>query len=64
LRKDAKTGETTFMHFGSNGFWMAGIALYPARNLAILVATNQGGEKAQQACNQLMRMLAERKPQR
>jgi len=38
--------------------------LYPARNLAILVATNQGGEKAQQACNQLMRMLAERKPQR
>jgi len=38
--------------------------LYPARNLAILVATNQGGEQAQQACNQLMRTLAERKPQR
>jgi CubicO group peptidase (beta-lactamase class C family) len=64
VRKDVKTGETTLMHFGSNGFWMAGIALYPARNVAILVATNQGGEQAQQACNQLLRTLAERKPQR
>jgi CubicO group peptidase (beta-lactamase class C family) len=64
VRKDARTGETTLMHFGSNGFWMAGLALYDARNLAILVATNQGGEQAQQACNQLMRTLAERKPQR
>jgi CubicO group peptidase (beta-lactamase class C family) len=62
--KDPKTDETVLMHFGSNTFWLAGIALYPARNVAILVATNQGGAEAQQACSQLLRTLAARKPHR
>jgi len=62
--KDPKTGETYLQHFGSNGFWMAGISLYPARNMAILVATNQGGDQVQKACIELMRTLAQRKPQR
>lgn len=64
VRKDTKTGEKVLMHFGSNGAWLAGIALYPSRNVALLVAINQGGDQAQQACSQLLRALAERKPQR
>jgi CubicO group peptidase (beta-lactamase class C family) len=64
VRKDPKTRETSFSHFGSNGFWMAGIALYPARNVAVLVATNQGGDEAQKACGELLRTLAQRPPQR
>jgi CubicO group peptidase (beta-lactamase class C family) len=57
--KERKSREPVFMHFGSNGFWLAGIALYPARNFAVLVATNQGGAQAQQACSQLLRSVAE-----
>jgi CubicO group peptidase (beta-lactamase class C family) len=58
--KVPKSGEPVFMHFGSNGYWLAGIALQPARNLALLVVTNQGGAQAQQACSQLLQSLTER----
>ena len=62
--KIAKTGEPALIHFGSNGLWLAGIGLYPQRNVAILVVINQGGAHAQQACSELMQTLLARQAQR
>ena len=44
-------GGTALMHNGSNTSWYATIWLAPARNLAILIATNQGDKQAEQACD-------------
>jgi CubicO group peptidase (beta-lactamase class C family) len=46
-----------FLHLGSNQFWMAEIVVYPARNLGLLVVTNQGGRAAASACNEVTKKL-------
>jgi len=52
----------TLSHSGSNTSWFASIWIAPVRDFAILVATNQGGDTAQKACDQavseLIRSLA------
>ena len=45
-------GGTALNHSGSNTCWFATIWLAPARNFAILVATNQGDKQAERACDQ------------
>src|SRR5262249_21838152 len=45
-------GGAALNHNGSNTSWYATIWLAPARNFAILVATNQGDRQAEQACDQ------------
>jgi CubicO group peptidase (beta-lactamase class C family) len=45
-------GGTALNHNGSNTSWFATIWLAPARNLAILVATNQGDKEAERACDE------------
>lgn len=40
------------VHAGSNTYWFAKVWIAPKRNLAILVACNDGSAKAQIACNQ------------
>jgi CubicO group peptidase (beta-lactamase class C family) len=44
-------------HAGSNTLWYCVILLAPARNLAILTATNQGGDAAEKACNEVVEDL-------
>ncbi len=39
-------------HNGSNGSWFASVWLAPARDFAILVATNQGDHSAEAACEE------------
>jgi CubicO group peptidase (beta-lactamase class C family) len=52
----------TLMHHGTNNSWYASIWIAPARDFAILIATNQGGDAAANACEQaantLIRSLA------
>jgi CubicO group peptidase (beta-lactamase class C family) len=45
-------GGAALNHAGSNTCWYAVIWLAPARNFAILVATNQGDKQAEKACDQ------------
>ncbi len=45
-------GGTALNHAGSNTSWYAVIWLAPARNFAVLVATNQGDKPAEQATDQ------------
>jgi CubicO group peptidase (beta-lactamase class C family) len=45
-------GGAALNHNGSNTSWFATIWLAPARNFAILVATNQGDKQAERACDQ------------
>ncbi len=45
-------GGRTLSHNGSNTSWYATIWLAPARNLAFLVATNQGGKVAETATDE------------
>lgn len=40
------------VHAGSNTYWFAKVWIAPSRNLAILVACNDGSHNAQTACNQ------------
>jgi CubicO group peptidase (beta-lactamase class C family) len=58
VQDDPKTRARSLQHFGSNTFWMAAIAIHPDRNTAVLVATNQGGEAAAKACNEILEKLA------
>jgi CubicO group peptidase (beta-lactamase class C family) len=44
-------------HAGSNTMWYATILVAPVRNVAILTATNQGGEAAAKACAEAERGL-------
>lgn len=44
-------------HNGSNRFFFSSIWLAPARDIAILVATNQGDESCQAACDQSVEAL-------
>jgi CubicO group peptidase (beta-lactamase class C family) len=45
-------GGAALNHNGSNTSWFATIWLAPARNFAILVATNQGDKQAERACDE------------
>ncbi|HLJ11527.1 MAG TPA: alpha/beta fold hydrolase, partial [Planctomycetaceae bacterium] len=44
-------------HSGSNTMWYATVAIAPERNLAFLVAANQGGTPGQQACDAALAAL-------
>jgi CubicO group peptidase (beta-lactamase class C family) len=50
-------GGRVLSHDGSNTMWYASILIAPARSLAILVATNQGGDIASRACSEAVREL-------
>ena len=44
-------------HNGSNTTWYASVWIAPARNFAILVATNQAGPAAEAACEETVSAL-------
>lgn len=46
-------------HTGSNTFWYTTIWIIPARDLAIIVACNEGSDKAYDACQSAGRLLFE-----
>jgi CubicO group peptidase (beta-lactamase class C family) len=50
-------GGRMLAHDGSNTFWYAVIRITPARNLALLAATNQGGDAAEKACKEVVERL-------
>lgn len=52
LGERAWAGGRVLTHDGSNSLWMAAIWLAPERNLAVLAATNIGGDAAAAACDQ------------
>jgi CubicO group peptidase (beta-lactamase class C family) len=52
-------GGHTLWHNGSNTSWYATISIAPARDFAILVATNQGGDAATKACDKAAAKLIE-----
>jgi len=54
------TGGSALMHSGTNTAWYAIIWIAPKRNLAVLVACNQGGKVAQQACDDAVWKLVQR----
>jgi len=54
------TGGSALMHSGTNTAWYAIIWIAPKRNLAVLVACNQGGKVAQQACDDAVWKLFQR----
>jgi CubicO group peptidase (beta-lactamase class C family) len=45
-------GGKALMHFGSNLAWFANVWIAPLRDAAFLVATNQGGDAAEAACDE------------
>jgi CubicO group peptidase (beta-lactamase class C family) len=47
----------TLSHNGSNMSWYASIWIAPVRDVAILVATNQGGDSGTKACDQAVSEL-------
>jgi CubicO group peptidase (beta-lactamase class C family) len=52
--------RTVLFHNGSNTMWFAVAWLAPARDLAVLVVTNQGGQAAERACDRAAGMLIRR----
>ena len=48
----AWAGGRALMHNGSNTLWFATVWIAPARNFALLVAANQGGDGAAKACEE------------
>ena len=50
-------GGRTLTHGGSNTSWHANVWIAPARDFAILVATNEGGDSAAKACDQTVGKL-------
>jgi CubicO group peptidase (beta-lactamase class C family) len=54
------TGQIELTHSGSNGMWYAVISLRPWENRALLIVTNQGGEGATLACNEVKAALLKR----
>lgn len=61
--QEANGGATSLAHAGSNNLNFCIAQLYPAENLAILVATNQGdsqpGASGMAACDETVKRLAE-----
>lgn len=45
-------GGTVLTHSGSNGLWMAVVWIAPQRDLAVVAATNIGGDAAAAACDE------------
>jgi CubicO group peptidase (beta-lactamase class C family) len=58
-KKSGGGGGRTLWHNGSNTSWYATISIAPARDFAILTATNQGGDAATKACDQAAAKLIE-----
>ena len=56
----AWAGGKALTHSGSNTMWYCTAWLAPARDFAVLVATNQGGESAAKACNEACESLIRR----
>jgi CubicO group peptidase (beta-lactamase class C family) len=50
-------GGYAMNHNGSNTMWYCGVWLAPARNFAILAATNLGGDEAAKGCDQAVEAL-------
>lgn len=50
--------DNILAHTGSNGYWYTLIALLPGRHLALMVACNQGGKKADKATLDVVNTLA------
>jgi len=50
LRDQPSLGGTVLTHAGSNGAWFALIRIAPQADLAVLIATNAGGDAALKAC--------------
>jgi hypothetical protein len=44
-------GGRVLMHAGTNTMWYAVVWMAPKRDFAVLVATNQGGDRAATACD-------------
>jgi CubicO group peptidase (beta-lactamase class C family) len=55
-------GGAALNHNGSNSSWFATIWLAPARDFAILVATNQGDKQAERACDEAASALIQALP--
>jgi CubicO group peptidase (beta-lactamase class C family) len=51
-------GGIALTHAGSNTMWYAIIWVAPVRNVALLVATNAGGQRASTACGEVIEALA------
>ncbi len=56
----AWAGGTALAHDGSNSMNYASVTLGPARNIAILVVVNQGGETANRACDEVVAEILRR----
>jgi CubicO group peptidase (beta-lactamase class C family) len=50
-------GGQLLAHSGSNTMWYAVIQIVPSRGVAVMVATNCGGEAAEKACGEAIRKL-------
>jgi len=50
-------GGRALMHSGSNTYWYVTVWLAPVRDFGMLVATNQGGDAAEKACDQAVGAL-------
>lgn len=50
--------DNILAHNGSNGYWYSVIALIPGRNLALMIACNQGGKKADKATLEVINAIA------
>ncbi|MEK6643022.1 MAG: serine hydrolase domain-containing protein [Planctomycetota bacterium] len=55
IRKEDWAGGTTLWHNGSNGRWFAVIQIAPAKDFAVVVATNAADAAAQEACRDVTR---------
>lgn len=56
----AWAGGMALAHDGSNSMNYASVSLGPARNIAILVVVNQGGEAANRACDEVVTEILRR----
>ena len=45
------------VHYGSNGSWFAGLYIVPSHNVAVLAATNMGGDRANDALVEVLEAL-------
>jgi CubicO group peptidase (beta-lactamase class C family) len=45
-------GGRALTHKGTNGIWYSTVWIAPARNFAVLTATNRGGDAAAKACDE------------
>jgi CubicO group peptidase (beta-lactamase class C family) len=52
-------GGRALSHAGSNTMWYCVAWIAPEKDFAVLVATNQGGEKAMKACDEVAAQLVE-----